>query len=237
MSARRGNVEPGQRFGRLTSVRWAGESREGAALWECACDCGGHKVVRAAHLRQGATQSCGCLQKERASAASTRHGGNGTKLYRLWRNVKNRCNNESGQDYARYGGRGITMYPAWQDDFVAFATAVGEPPADDWTLERVDNDKGYEPGNVRWATRKEQARNTSRSLRIEYRGQVRPLPDWCDFFGVSYTKVVAARTNGEDPLLALHRRVIEKCDVVPLRQSRTLTVQDVKNLPPLPPTQ
>ena len=222
-----GNVNVGDRFGRLVAQEFAGFAvKSSAALWRCLCDCGQEKVVRAAHIRNGATRSCGCLQKERADSVRVTHGQSRGKLHRLWCNVKTRCFNPNGQDYARYGGRGITMRAAWADSFEAFAAEVGEPPNALSTLERIDNDRGYEPGNVVWASRKEQARNTSRNLMITYGGVTKPLPEWCDITGVSYSKVLAARYNGEDVTLALHRRVLER-QGIPLRDSRHLAMPDI----------
>lgn len=122
------------------------------------------------------------------------------------------------------------MHPAWRDSFVEFASGVGEHPGPGWTLERIDNDGDYSPGNVRWATRKEQARNTSRSVRIRYLGQERTLPEWCDLLGVNYDAVLSARYNGEDVTLALHRRALQASGIS-LRSTRSLTVSDVPQTP------
>jgi len=81
-----------------------------------------------------------------------------TPMYRLWLNLRNRCNNRRGSDFAYYGGRGIQCCARW-DDYDTFTTDVGPHPGTGWTLDRIDNNRGYEPGNVRWATRQTQARN------------------------------------------------------------------------------
>lgn len=100
-----------------------------------------------------------------------------------------RTTNANNQRYADYGGRGIGVHPEWQASFEAFARDTAEGFSPELTLERIDNNRGYEPGNVRWATYVEQARNTRRSRRVEFRGQTRVLVEWCEVLGLSYGAV------------------------------------------------
>ncbi len=166
----------GQQFGRwtaLTKVEHPGQH----AFWKCRCECGTVSAVRATILRNGRSLSCGCLQREITSARKTTHGGSGSApnpdpLYLTWQTIKKRCFNPRHLAYHRYGGRGITMHPAWRDSFEAFRTdllaAIGPRPAGAtsrgrpiYTLDRKDNDGNYEPGNLRWATNTQQMQNSS----------------------------------------------------------------------------
>jgi hypothetical protein len=133
-----------------------------APLWAVRCDCGVEKQMSSTQLR-GGTVSCGCQRRENIAKALTTHGmarkgGNRSRVYRIWNGVKQRCQNPNQTHYERYGGRGVTVCEEWQD-FANFYADMGDPPSDKHTLDRIDNDKGYGPGNCRWATYLEQAHN------------------------------------------------------------------------------
>lgn len=154
----------GQRFGWLVAVRPDGESLDHHKKWFCICDCGGSKTVRITDLTRGKTQSCGCLRREQLNNARKLipkiHGGCGSRLYRIWSNMKGRCTNPHNKDFPLYGGRGIIICAEWLHDFKAFQKwALSHGYRDDLTIDRMDNDKGYSPDNCRWATMKEQIAN------------------------------------------------------------------------------
>lgn len=161
----------GKRVGRLTVLEPADVSRAGEQRWHCACDCGKRTIVRGGKLRRAETKSCGCLMLEHirrnARRMATRHGMSSEPEYKCWEGIKQRCLNPRHPWYSEYGGRGITVHPEWAADFLAFFAYVGERPGFEYSLDRIDNNKGYVPGNVRWATYAEQAANRRAARRAE----------------------------------------------------------------------
>lgn len=144
----------GSRFHRLLVLEQAGRDGGGYVLWRCLCDCGQEKVTSSRLLRIGGVKSCGCWRRERF----TRHGMSAHPLYGTWTAIIDRCTNEKRDAYKNYGGRGIKICDEWRHDFPAFLEYVGERP-EGCTLDRINNDGNYEPGNVRWANRKTQGSN------------------------------------------------------------------------------
>ena len=154
----------GQKFGRLTVVSFAG-SRGGRGYWKCTCECGGEATVRAHYLRSSHTRSCGCLQREKNILRLLTHGesrGRWTKEYRAFNGMKARCLNPKCKKYALYGGRGITISEGWLHSYPAFLSYIGRAPSPKHSIDRIDPNGNYEPGNVRWATSSEQRRNQRR---------------------------------------------------------------------------
>lgn len=146
----------GQRFGKLVVIA-QGQKIKNHYHWVCLCDCGNTKEVAGSSLMYGNTGSCGCLQKEKV----TTHGLTGTEVANSWSSIIQRCTNPNCKDYARYGAVGITIAEEWRHDLQAFANYLGEKPNDGkkCTVGRIDNTKGYIPGNIRWETEDQQTRN------------------------------------------------------------------------------
>lgn len=147
----------GQHFNRLVVLRRVGYK------WLCECKCGGEIAVATTNLKTGAVKSCGCWRREKIGAFNRTHGLTGTTEYIRWRSMIERCTNPAHKNFCDYGGRGIKICGRWMK-FENFITDMGKCPAG-LTLERIDNDRGYEPSNCRWATRQAQAANR-RSNRI-----------------------------------------------------------------------
>lgn len=164
--------ETGNRHGRLT-VLGLGTSPNREIYWLCQCDCGSQVTVRGSSLRRGTTRSCGCLQREVSSRVLvslheaglwTTHGHTRgrrkSRTYRSWASMIARVTNPSNDRFQDYGGRGITVCNRWRA-FENFLDDMGERP-DGMSLDRIDNDGNYEPGNCRWATPRQQQRNSRR---------------------------------------------------------------------------
>lgn len=147
----------GQRFGAL-EVLYPVATPKGRR-WAVRCDCGTEKTCVAGELNRGDANSCGCQAPERNRLAKTKHGMHNTSEYRIWSGIISRCETASNNQYHYYGGRGITICSEWRDSFAAFYADVGPRPGPGYSIDRINNDGNYEPGNVRWATPKEQAAN------------------------------------------------------------------------------
>lgn len=168
----------GVRFGRLSVeglsgiVVSPGGTRRTA--WTCRCDCGQVAIARGLDLKQGKVVSCGCFRVETVARRSRTHGHTAghrvTAEYQAWAGAKRRCGDPSDAAFVNYGGRGIEMCPRWRDDFTAFIADMGPRPHGG-SLDRIDNDGPYAPGNCRWATRQQQNSNQRRSRLVIYKGE------------------------------------------------------------------
>lgn len=137
------------------------------------------------------------------------------RLYTIWKSMRRRCGvtGNRASERKHYADEGITVCPDWAESFLAFAEAVGEPPTREHTLDRIDNDKGYWPGNVRWATLKEQANNTSSNVFIEMNGERRTLQQWCELYGVDRQTVSSRWRNLFKPSSDKRNRACEQVDM------------------------
>lgn len=185
-------IASGQRFGRYTVIQEADRQRKknGASVRMilARCDCGTEKTVRLDCLRSGTTVSCGCFHSDQArdqGHAKKTHGKAKTHLYMVWSAMKQRCHNPRNKSYWRYGARGISVCDEWFNSFEAFSQYVGVRP-EGQTIDRIDSSGNYEPGNVRWATYIEQARNTRRNIFVLADGKEMTLPEACELFSFNY---------------------------------------------------
>lgn len=179
-------VDEGQRFGRLVAVTRA-EPPDGKVgqWWSCACDCGRRVLVRAYVLHRGGKTGCGCVPTARRHGHARR--STRSRAYVAWQHMWKRCSDPRNENYPNYGGRGIAVCERWRD-FTAFLEDLGDC-APGLTIDRIDNDGHYEPGNVRWATRKEQQRNKSTTMWISAFGKRQALAAWAEETGLTATMI------------------------------------------------
>lgn len=199
-SINRNTMEIGKRFGRLIVLERVDDavSKNGRhrARYLCKCDCGNEKITYGENLTGGKTLSCGCLQRERASNASIKHGDTDSRLYNVWSAMKRRCYNSSVPEYSRYGGRGITVCDEWRDDYSAFKKWAIEAgydenvPRGECTIDRINVDGNYEPSNCRWITQKEQMNNVSYNHIIEYNGESHTVAEWAEIYDIPYSMLL-----------------------------------------------
>lgn len=173
----------------LTVLDFVSRNKDSRAFWNCRCDCGNVTVVSGKALRRGTTKSCGCLHMWLLkSGTNTRiHGharkGHFSKEYTAWAGAKTRCGSHSCRGFKNYGGRGIAMCDKWKQSFEAFLKDMGLCP-NGMTLDRIDNNKGYQPGNCRWASRKAQNNNKRNNHRICFNGKSMTISEWADSIGI-----------------------------------------------------
>ena len=197
---------PGKRVHRWTLIS-IGEPSTSASgrerpRWLCRCDCGTEKLVLQQNLLlalrsdDGGSRSCGCLLIE----ANMRHGHNRgrqpTTEYMAWLGAKKRCGNPSNQSFHRYGARGTRMCAQWRDSYESFLHDMGPKPDPEYSLDRINPDGDYEPGNCRWAPLDVQNRNRNGVCWYEFEGQATLLSDIASFFGISRDNARALARKG-----------------------------------------
>lgn len=143
--------------------------------------------------------------------AYEQHGMTGTPEYQAWRNMITRTTNRRDPGYARYGERGIRVCAEWSKSFSAFYAHVGERPAPGYSLDRIDNGRGYEPGNVRWATRRKQQQNLRSNLNITHGGKTLCLREWSRLSGVPKETIRSRILRG----WAVEKALTPTCDLPP----------------------
>lgn len=179
----------GNKYGKLLVVSFSHVNEHKHRCFHVKCDCGVEKIVPGHVLRNGATKSCGCLRGEF-------HGMSGTRTYTAWCDAKSRCYNTNDIGYKYYGGRGIKICERWWK-FSDFLKDMGECP-DGLSLERVNNNGNYEPGNCKWATQKEQCNNNRRNVKLTYKGKTMNMVQWAEELGISRA-CIWARINRRMP--------------------------------------
>lgn len=172
-------------------IRKDGSTR---SAWKCLCDCGSEIVVMGSNLVQDNTKSCGCFKIDGFAARVLRHGHRRRteKImpeYVAWTAMKQRCGTSTRLDFKHYGGRGIRVCDRWLNNFGAFLADMGLRPSSHHSIDRIDNDGNYEPGNCRWATRSEQTRNTRSNIFLRCRDEWRTIAEWAEIGGVSHNLV------------------------------------------------
>ncbi len=181
----------GIKFGKLTVVRRAEKnyvtpsSGNSEPRWFCKCDCGKTTTLKGSSLKTGHTKSCGCLSVESA----TTHGLHKHPIYQTWRSMLNRCYNPKCERYPVYGGRGITVCDRWKNSLENFIADIPKRPSKLHSIDRINNDLPYQPGNVKWSTAQEQASNKSNNVWIEFRGFKKTRSEWERFLGLKRARL------------------------------------------------
>lgn len=189
----------GKVFGRLTVLYRDGCSPSYESKWRCLCSCGKEKTIVGASLRNGSTSSCGCFSKEVHLKATTTHGLVNSPVYGIWRNMLNRCRNPNDKRWLSYGGRGITVCAGWKDFTNFHNWAMSSGFSKGLTLERVQVDGNYEPGNCSWIPREEQSCNRTNTVRVLYQGELQPLSKVCQELGLKYGTIMQRIYRGKSP--------------------------------------
>ena len=190
----------GKRFGRLVALEYIGKSR-----WLCQCDCGNKKVIRTDHLKNGATISCGCYNREASSKRNRKHGMTASPEYYAWAHMIKRCENPTDSRFYRYGARGITVCERWkgQNGFQNFINDMGRRPGPKYSIDRINNDGNYEPSNCKWSTMLEQSNNKGNNRLISYLGETKTLKEWSRELGFDYKNIWERMNCGWDFEMAI----------------------------------
>ena len=201
MATNQSTVSVGKRFGRLVVLREGPRyESDGHRRWFCRCDCGEERLIAASSLRKKVTVSCGCWMRAIGGAANSRHKharhGRVTPEYRAWVGMITRCYNPKCANYSDYGGRGIKVCDEWRHSFEEFVAHIGFRPSRKHSIDRIDNDKGYEPGNARWATKPEQMRNRRNTRWLTFGGRTMCVSDWAAEVGIDRRTLTARKRLG-----------------------------------------
>lgn len=178
----------------LTAVSYEGKDIGGAALWRFRCTCGAVKTLKAYAVKNGGTKSCGCKRRYLAGASNVTHGMKGTPEYRAWRGIITRCRNPNSKDYSRYKDRAPTEAFTFED----FYKDLGPRPGEGYSVDRIDNAKPYNIGNMKWSTLIEQANNRKDNILVEWKGQTYSLKQACSLSGYSYNKALVRFRTRKD---------------------------------------
>lgn len=201
----------GQRFGRLTVVERAPSGKRYATKWYCKCDCGNTVIVLAGHLGNGHTQSCGCIAREGTIERSTKHGLSDSKVYHVWHDMIDRCTNKSNEFYNDYGGRGIAICDEWMDLKIFHSWAINKGYKKGLSLDRINNNEGYNPNNCKWSTMKEQGNNRRTNKLITINGITHTVTEWAELSGIRPETIFSRlRAKFKEEYLLLPPQAIKK---------------------------
>lgn len=186
----------GKKFGRLIALHRL-HNTKCKTKWLCVCECGNFIETQEGHLRSGHTKSCGCLQRDISSQYHIKHNKCDTRLYNTWCNMKKRCYAVKFKDYRNYGGRGIKVCDEWLNDFMSFYDwSMNNGYKECLSIDRIDVNGNYEPSNCRWATMKQQSRNTRRNNIVTFNNVSHCVTDWCDLLGIKRNTVYKRLSYG-----------------------------------------
>ena len=177
----------GKKFNKLQVIERVIKENNKQTYWKCICECGDTTIVTSAHLKNGHTKSCGCLQKEVVKNMMTTHNLTHTKLFKVWRGIIDRTLYPSNKKYKNYGGRGITICCEWLNDFKVFYDwAINNGYKEGLTIDRIDVNGNYEPNNCRWVNWKTQQNNRRNNHYITYNNETHTMKEWSELLGINY---------------------------------------------------
>lgn len=195
-------MEVGEKVNRLTLIKKC-EGKK--SLFRC--DCGNEKMINIWNVEYEKVKSCGCLFRECPN--HTKHGGKGTRLYKIWKSMRERCSTPSQNRYKNYGGRGIKVCEEWDDFNVFREWALSHGYSDELTVDRIDVNGNYEPLNCRWITPKEQANNKTNNRYITFNGITKTMTQWAEEKGMKASTLWARLDNGWSIERALNTPIIK----------------------------
>lgn len=171
--------------------------------WLCVCQCGTERIVLETSLLAGTSVSCGCFNRERSSQIHSTHKLCDTAEYRTWEAMNQRSHNPKNSRYSDYGGRGIFVCDKWRTDFIAFLTDVGPKPSPRHSIDRIDNSRGYEPGNCTWSLPHHQMTNRRCTRYVQFNGKSMPLATLAKEYGIPANTLRGRIVMGWDVMVAL----------------------------------
>ena len=180
----------------MVAIRPSGASRSGDKKWLFQCDCGVEFECNGYYARIGKVTSCPQCSRVRVSKASIKHGMSGTPEFSVWTDIQTRCSNANRPEYPGYGGRGIRVCDRWLQSFDNFYADMGPRPSNEHSIDRIDVNGNYEPGNCRWATREQQARNKRSNHYITIDGVTKTMQEWANQAGISASAILLRERSG-----------------------------------------
>lgn len=205
----------GMKFNHLLVLRQSEKTDKGGRIhWDCICDCGNTHTVEGYNLHSGHVKCCKECSRAKLGVQSITHGHTNSRLYSIWSNMKTRCNNSHCDMFSHYGGKGISFCDEWRSftDFEQWALENGYQ--DGLSIDRLDNSKGYNQDNCRWATMKCQQNNRTNNHMITYQGETLTLKQWSEKLGLPYGTLLARASRGwsdEELLTVPIRRMRNVC--------------------------
>lgn len=185
----------GMKYGRLTVIKRAENSKQGKVKWLCVCDCGNEKSITSNDLRMNKTISCGCYLSEVTQKKNVTHGLSKTRQFKIWQGIKDRCSNPKNPKYHHYGGKGILLCSEW-NSFEKFWEDMQEGYDKNLSIDRIDNNNGYCKENCRWANQTTQMNNYSRNRTISYNNETHNIVEWSKILGIHFNTLRKRLNNG-----------------------------------------
>lgn len=188
----------GQKFGKLLVIKQT-ENQGNKICWLCLCDCGNYHTVTTSNLRCGRIKTCGCGHLEVLLKRNITHNQRHTKIYEVWKTMKQRCNNPNSQSYKNYGGRGIKVCDDWNNSFESFFNwSMQNGYSPELSIDRIDNNGNYCPENCRWTTRYIQSRNRRTNHYITFNNETKIIVDWAKYFNIAPGRISSRISKGQD---------------------------------------